>query len=851
VSDALVGDTLERLRVVLAGRYELEREIGRGGMAAVYLARDPRHDRPVALKVLRPELSASLGADRFLREIKVAAQLQHPNILALYDSGEADGLLYYVMPFVEGESLRAKLDREKQLGLEEAIQLTREVADALGYAHAHGVIHRDIKPENILLSGGHALVADFGIARALSAAGADKLTETGMAVGTPYYMSPEQAMGGHDVDGRSDIYSLGCVFYELLAGMPPFTGPTPMSILARHSLEQVPSLQVVRQSIPDAVEAATMRALEKVPADRFRTMAEFSEALRDADLDRVSRRTPVRAFDTREVPAASPFRKRRGRAAVLWGAAAAVLVLAAGGIAASRHWGRSTGSSAPGSDLSPDHIAVLYFRNQTGQDSLNFLADGITEALIHQLSEVKQLQVISRNGVAPYKKLEVPPDSVARALKVGTIVEGGVAQSGNRLRVNVSLINAAAGTEIGSKVLERPREEIFALQDDLAGEVSHFLRERLGQQIQLQALRTGTRNTKAWELLQQASKLNKDVEPLLAAGDTAAAARRMAEADSLLAGAERVDPEWITPPIERGWIAYHETDLVSSFDKAIYSKWTARGLEHADRALKLKADDPDALELKGTLQYLRWLLNLEPDQTAAKKLLTGAEQNLRTAVAAKPTAAWAWTVLSHLLLGQSQTAEAKLAAVRSYEADPYLSTAKQTLYRLYSTSFDLEDRVEAQHWCEEGHRRFPDYYRFTECRLGLKGMEGEKPDIAKAWQLAEEFVRVSPPNLRTYHRLYGQMLLAQALVRAGLPDSARAVAVRSRGDATVDPTHDLAYYEAMVRAQLGDKDEAFRLLSTYIAANPQMRSGLAKDESWQLRELRSDPRFATMFGSAK
>src|SRR4051794_4760883 len=265
-------------------------------MASVYLARDGRHDRPVAIKVLRPELAASLGADRFLREIKLAANLQHPNILALYDSGDAGALLYYVMPLVEGESLRARLDRESQLSLADAIQLTCEIAEALHCAHSRGVIHRDIKPENILIQEGHALVADFGIARAVSEAGGDKLTETGMAVGTPHYMSPEQALGGVHIDGRSDEYSLACVTYEMLVGQPPFHGPNAMAILARHSMESVPSLQVVRHSVPDEVEDAIMRALEKTPADRFPTVREFSDSLLQADLGPTARRTSPRAL---------------------------------------------------------------------------------------------------------------------------------------------------------------------------------------------------------------------------------------------------------------------------------------------------------------------------------------------------------------------------------------------------------------------------------------------------------------------------------------------------------------------------------------------------------------------------
>ncbi|MDH3571239.1 MAG: serine/threonine protein kinase, partial [Gemmatimonadota bacterium] len=233
-------DLLERLRTALADRYTIERELGKGGMATVYLAEDVKHHRPVALKVLRPELAAALGPERFLREIEIAANLHHPHILPLYDSGEAEGFLYYVMPYVEGESLRDRLEREKQLAIDDALQVAREVADALSYAHAHGVIHRDIKPENILLESGHAVVADFGIARAVDAAGGARLTETGIAIGTPAYMSPEQAGGEKDLDGRSDLYSLGCVLYEMLAGQPPFTGPTVESLVHQHLSAEPP-----------------------------------------------------------------------------------------------------------------------------------------------------------------------------------------------------------------------------------------------------------------------------------------------------------------------------------------------------------------------------------------------------------------------------------------------------------------------------------------------------------------------------------------------------------------------------------------------------------------------------------
>ena len=271
-------DATDLFAADLAPRYRIERELGHGGMAVVYLAHDLRHDRPVAVKVMRPELAASLGAERFLQEIRIAARLRHPHILPVHDSGEAGGQLWYAMPYVEGESLRQRLARTGPLPLDEAIRLATQILGALDYAHAHGFVHRDIKPENILLESDHAVVADFGVARAVSAAGDERLTGTGLAMGTPAYMSPEQASAARDLDGRSDIYAMGCVLYEMLAGQPPFVGATPQQVLARHAVDPVPSLRTVRATVPTNVEAAVIRALAKAPVDRFATAGEFADA---------------------------------------------------------------------------------------------------------------------------------------------------------------------------------------------------------------------------------------------------------------------------------------------------------------------------------------------------------------------------------------------------------------------------------------------------------------------------------------------------------------------------------------------------------------------------------------------
>ncbi|MEO8479352.1 MAG: protein kinase [Gemmatimonadota bacterium] len=274
-----MSDPLDRLTTALADRYTIERELGQGGMATVYLAHDLKHDRQVAIKVLHPDLGAALGGERFLSEIRTTARLQHPHILPLLDSGEADGLLYYVMPLVTGETLRARLERDRQLPIEEAIRTAREVADALGYAHGLGVIHRDIKPENILLQGGHALVADFGIALAVQSAGGQRMTQTGLSLGTPQYMSPEQAMGEKQIDARSDVYALGAVTYEMLVGEAPFTGPSVQAIVARLITEEPRSISAQRKAVPEHVEAAVLRALEKLPADRWASAADFAAAL--------------------------------------------------------------------------------------------------------------------------------------------------------------------------------------------------------------------------------------------------------------------------------------------------------------------------------------------------------------------------------------------------------------------------------------------------------------------------------------------------------------------------------------------------------------------------------------------
>src|SRR5438445_2414983 len=531
---ALVADLFETLRDALVEHYAVQRELGRGGMATVFLAEDLKHHRPVAIKVLHSELAAALGSDRFLREIAIAARLQHPHILPLYDSGAASRFLYYVMPYVEGESLRDRLEREKQLSVDEAVRITTEVASALAYAHSHGVVHRDIKPENILLEGGTAIVADFGIARAVSVAGEERhLTQTGTVVGTPIYMSPEQATGSAEIDGRSDQYSLACVTYEMLVGAPPFSGPTAQAIMARHSLDMVSPPSIVRTTIPDAVEDAILRALAKTPADRFPTTALFAEALQKPS----AATGPMRRM-TRPVPAPRRWLGLPPLAAI--GLAGAVVIVALFEARSLRRGGRA---AAGGDGLDPRHIAVLYFEDLSHDKSLGYLADGITETLISDLARVQPLTVVSRNGVGRYRTTAVPPDSIGRPLRAGTLVQGSLEDAGDKLRVSVRLADGASGADFKRGTFEQATGDLLLIRDSLAQRVAEFLRERLGEEVRLREQRLGTSNVAAWSLLERAEKARKDAEALLPDSQGPALAM-FQRADSFGAGASAADANW-------------------------------------------------------------------------------------------------------------------------------------------------------------------------------------------------------------------------------------------------------------------------------------------------------------------
>lgn len=501
-----------------------------------------------------------------------------------------------------------------------------------------------------------------------------------------------------------------------------------------------------------------------------------------------------------------------------------------------------------GAALDPNRLAVLYFDDFSEGQQLSFLVDGLTDALIHELGQVSGLQVVSRSGVQPFANTNVPVDSIARVLDTGTLVQGSIAESGDRLRVNVQFIDGASGTVIESRNLERPRGEVFALQDDLAQQVAEFLRRRLGEEVRLREMRAGSQSVEAWELVQRATQIREEAVPLVEAGELDASAVQFDRADSMLARAKTLDPGWVEPLVHRGWLAYWRSRWSWSYDQQSSARWIEIGLGHADRALKSEPDHPEALSLRGHLKYWQWVLRVERDPQRAEQLIEEAEQDLRAAIATNPVEAAAHAMLSNVLAARGATVEAALSARRAYEADAYLREADDILWRLFVVDYDLNRLTEASRWCREGHRRFPAEPRFVECPVWLMTMPGAVPDLAEAWTLLSEYVDLWPPQEQEFRRRWLQLAVAAAVARAGLADSAAAVAVRARGNEEIDPDGDLIETEALVYTIAGDHDAAVRLLTALVEANPSKRTNIV-EAGWWYKDLRAHPGFQTLANS--
>jgi len=800
--------TLERLKSSLSDRYTIEHEIGSGGMATVYLAEDLKHHRQVAIKVLKPELAASLGAERFLREIEIAAQLNHPNILTLIDSGRADGLLYYAMPYVEGESLRDRLKREKQLPIEEALQITSEVADALGYAHSLGIVHRDVKPENILFEAGHAVVTDFGIAKAVTEAGGESLTETGLAIGTPAYMSPEQAVGTKDIDTRSDIYSLGCVLYEMLGGDPPFLASTPQLIIARKSAEPAPSLKVVRRRITDSVEYAVATALETTPADRFATVSQFVEALR----------APVAA----QAAGIGPAHARvRGKPRAI--AYAAFVVLAVVGSYTVISLLVRPPEAAVAAEL--PRLAVLPFDNLSSTED-EYFADGITEEITSRLADISGLRVISRQSAMQYKNADKTLRDVGDELGVEYVLEGTIrtdrsADGSGQVRVTPQLIRVSDEAYMWTDryTVDLVPGEIFRVQEQIANQVAGALDVTLLEPERRRLAATPTDNLEAYEYYLRGndyfgrSHEEQDIQIAI----------------QMYEKAVELDPDFA--------LGYARLSMVHSsmwwflFDRTEARLVMAR--EAVDQALRLGPDLPEAHEAMG-LYYYYGHRDYEP-----------ALAEFAIAQKSQPNSSDLFAATGWVQRRQGRFVQALPNMKKAAELDPRSAV---TAYEVASTYVPLRNPVEAGRFYDRAISLSPDWHdpyadKARWLHLRLEGSTeraravleearsvglAEHPEIAYTWILLEiwdgdyqqaldRLALVSSEVLYESQwghvlkaRLYAQThgLMGNRQVERAYYDSTRSVLETEMQQHPDDPRYRSAL--GIAYAGLGRKDDAIR-----------------------------------------
>jgi serine/threonine-protein kinase len=812
-------DQMDRLKAALGDRYDVGRLLGHGGSAEVYFAEDRKLHRSVAIKVLRPDVAAAVGPERFVREIKVTARLQHPNIVTVLESGSADGLLYFILEYVDGESLRQLLRRTGQLELGEAVRLIGEIAGALAYAHEQGVIHRDIKPENILLSGGHAVVTDFGLAKAMVEAGAERLTDTGIAMGTPWYMSPEQAGADHHVDARADIYSLACVLYEMLAGEPPFTGHTPQMIIARHMSQPPPPIRIVRSTVSKAVAAVMERGLAKVPADRYATVMDFADALRQAH----------------EAPPPPETPQRRRTPAMAWLIGAAVLTVT--GLVWQRVRARAAaGASDPSFD--PSHIAVLALGAPGASSDLAAFAANLTGRLVDGLGAIDALTVVSRRAVQPYEKAGVPVDSMARALKVGTFVAGSVDAESNRVRISLELIDGKSGRQLNSTHVDAAFPERHFLVDAVADTVTRLLSQILGPTIRKRRQLLETRNVAAFERVQAAEARLDNFDAQLNERDLRAAHRTLDDADSLFAEAERLDARWVEPIVGQGKLAPFRVQLAAAERAPANPDWLRRGLAHAERAVQLEPDNPPALELRGTLQYQIWDRHPPIDTAVANALRDSAEANLRRAVEGNSDRSLVLRLLSEVVAKSGRLEEAVNLAERAYKLDPYLVHPDRIVLRLFDFNLEMGKDSAAARWCDEGIARFPDQPFFYDCQLQLMAWSDQRrPDPVRARSLMGRTLTYYPASLHPLLEPRLELLVGISYARLGQRDSARALLNRGlaapRNPGTVIPAADIL-------ALLGQQVAGVDLLVTYVTQHPEARDAMRRMPG--LRTLRQDPR---------
>jgi eukaryotic-like serine/threonine-protein kinase len=805
-----VADLLARLRTALTGRYTIEHELGRGGMATVYLGRDLKHHRAVAINVLRPELAQVLGPERFVREIEIAAVLTHPHILPLHDSGEADGFLYYVMPYVEGESLRDRINREKQLPVDDARQIAREVASALAYAHSRDVVHRDIKPENIMLVSGQAVVSDFGIARGISEAGGEKLTATGVSVGTPIYMSPEQAAGGGELDGRSDIYSLGCVLYEMLAGQPPFTGPTAESVLHQHLVADPPHITAIRGAVPSPVEAVIRRALAKAPADRFATAAQFAEAL-----------APISG-----PPASSPHPPPRVRRRVAIAALVGTVIVVAG--VASRRWLAGSKRAAVQS------LAVLPLADLSMDSTRGYFADAMTDLMITHLARSPYLRVTSRTSTLRYRGGQKSIPEIGRELNVDLVVEGSVVRDGQRVRITAQLIRAPTDEHVWANTFERDLSHVLALQEDVAKAIAEQIGVRLAP----------------WHTAAAPGE-NPQAQEAYLRGIYYYGMGDMMKSAQALEQAVMLDPDHAL-----AYAALARTYYFIAFFGDLPPKEAFERMEQA--ATSALDKDPTLASAHGSLA----LVKLHRDWDWA-----GAEQHFRHALELNPSNADIHHDYAHLLLVMRRDRESVAETERAVALDPFNPMLNACLgwHRLFAGEYDQAIEAATRSlqiqpanfwarmnlgWAYEQKAMYPEALTQFKAASELKPMSmgmsmGSKmPDAGMenpmAMQMSAEAARITATRADLV--VLATASLGHAMGVAGDRSGAQAVLsqlLKRREHQYVSP-----YDVALIYAGLGDTHEALDWLQRAYQERSSLLVFALREP--RLASLRAEPQFATL-----
>jgi serine/threonine-protein kinase len=766
----------------ISDRYRVLRQLGRGGMATVYLARDSRYERDVAIKVLNPEISHGVGADRFLREISVAAKLTHPHIVPLLDSGAADDMLWFAMPVLEGRTLRERLDQERELSISDAVRIACEVAGALAYAHARDVVHRDIKPENVLLSSGSAVVADFGLAKGIAASGEQALTHTGIAVGTVVYMSPEQSTGTDQVDGRSDIYSLGCTLYEMLTGEPPYVGKTAQAIIAKRFSDPVPDARRLRSSVSPALDAVIARAMAKSPADRFQTADAFADAL-------------VQATDASRQRGETTPRTRLVRRVTIVGAAlVAAVVLVALIVPRVRSAGTDGGVRQPRS------IAVLPFANLSDDKEQEYFSAGMTDELLGALSAIKQLRIAARTSTYAVKNQGSDIRRIGSALNVEAVIEGSVRKQGDHVRVSVELVNVADGFRIWGETYDKKLSDVFAMQEQIAQAIVSAIQIQLGAGHAI--VRQTTEDVAAYEMYLR-GRHAVDMRTPKSLDEAAGWFRKAVDRDPLYA---------------RAWAGLADVYILQGLNLYAPPKDAyAKGEAAARKAVSLDSTLAESHTSLGTVRFLY------------DRDYVGAEAEYQRALALDPSYPAAHYFYA-LLLVKADPAHAEQEATRAQELDPLSPPIAQGLGIVRVGGGRYADAIGP---LQSAIALDPDYY-FPHAWLAVA-----LAHVGPATQAVAEARRAVALNPSS------TLVLAYlGEVYAITGDRRSALAVTAKLDSISMTRPVCGVFVARIYDRLGDADHAFAWLARATEAREGQLSQLLYPDTFP--HISHDPRFAAL-----